>query len=274
MPSDADWNYKDIPHLKNVHNLVDGFTAYAGDDFVGSIFIQKILGGLIKIPLSVVIYQSAKNAQTYFSTFFWFILIIHTNYEQIEEIRTRVTTRYALGTSGIMKLVFPIVFPVMKWLIKKNYDDLMTDDIPMRTRRGELRKMGYSFAGDGKDYSYVETTKIMKTNIVAPSDKKPSPPVLLKNILSALEKQSPVFYGEPDLFGFQAYKNGTKITFFPRACVHEGACLDHAKSGDGAVKCPWHGRLHKPLLEVDSLGTKIIAVRIDVENSIPKMVTE
>ncbi|MBU6338902.1 MAG: hypothetical protein KGQ36_02905 [Rickettsiales bacterium] len=22
LPSDADWNYKDIPHLKNIHNLV------------------------------------------------------------------------------------------------------------------------------------------------------------------------------------------------------------------------------------------------------------
>ena len=266
LPSDADWNYKDIPHLKNVHNLVEGFTAYAGNDFVGSIFVQKMFGGLVKIPLSVFNYQSAKNEQTYFTTLFWFILIIRTSYEQVGELQTKVTTRYAIAARGIMKFLLPVIFPLMKWSIKKNYDDLMTGDIPMRNRRGELRKMGYCFAGDNKDYSFVETSNIMESNLIAPQNQSASEFILLKDIVVGLEKQNPAFYGKADLFGFQAYKNGTVIKFFPRTCIHEGACLDSQKSGE-IVRCPWHGRLHKPLLEVDLLSSKIAAVRVEMDET-------
>jgi hypothetical protein len=274
LPSDADWNYKDIPHLKNVHNLVEGFPAYAGDDFIGSIFVQKMFGGLIKIPLSVFNYQSAKNEQTYFTVLFFFILIIRTNYEQIGELRTKVTTRYAIGTRGIMKLFLPLIFPLMKWSIKKNYDDLMTADIPMRARRGVLRKMGYSFAGDQKDYSFIETCNIMESNVIAPLSLEKSTFMPFKNILSDLEKQNPTLYGEADLLGFQAYKIGDKIKFFPRTCIHEGACLDRQKSNDNSVRCPWHGRLHKALLEVNFADKKIKAVRIEIVDGVPMMMID
>lgn len=267
LPTDADWNYKDVPHLKNVHHLVEGFPAYIGHDFTGAIFVQKMFGGLFKIPLSVFNYQSAKNEQTYFTSLFWFILIIRTSYEQTAPLHTKVTTRYAIGTRGIMRIFLPIFFPLLKWSIKKNYDDLMSGDIPMRRRRGELRKMGYTFAGDNTDYSFINTTKIMESNLICPSAKEHPPAISFVTIISALEKQNPALFGEPDLFGFQAYKHGSIIKFFPRTCVHEGACLDHQKFGDATatVRCPWHGRLFKPLLELESTQTKVKCLRIEID---------
>ena len=274
LPSDADWNYKDVPHLKNVHHLVEGFPAYIGNDFIGAIFIQKMFGGLLKVPLSVFNYQSAKNEQTYFTSLFWFILIIRTSYEQTGALHTKVTTRYAIATRGIMRALLPVVYPLMKWSITKNYNDLMTGDIPMRTRRGELRKLGYTFTGDNKDYSFIETTKIMETNLIPPLKREASPFTSFQDVLLALEKGSPVFFGKPDLFGFQAYKEGNTIRFFSRTCAHEGACLDHGKSGDNTVRCPWHGRLIKPLLEIDCTNTRIRAIRIEFDGSIARMTTE
>ena len=51
-PSDADWNYKDIPHLNELHNLVEGIPTAIGDDIITTVFMQKI--GFLRIPLTVV----------------------------------------------------------------------------------------------------------------------------------------------------------------------------------------------------------------------------
>ena len=106
----------------------------------------------------------------------------------------------------------------------------------------------------------------MKSSLIAPQNQSASEFILLKDIVVGLEKQNPAFYGKADLFGFQAYKNGTVIKFFSRTCIHEGAFPDNRKSGE-IVRCPWHGRLHKPLLEVDLLISKIVAVRIKMDET-------
>ena len=43
-PDDADWNYKDIPHLKIVHKQIDNHLVVGEDYFVSSISFQKLLG--------------------------------------------------------------------------------------------------------------------------------------------------------------------------------------------------------------------------------------
>src|SRR3990167_9913240 len=76
---DADWNYKDVPHLHHVHELVEANFAVMGDDVINTINTQKILG--IKMPLAVVNYESGKNEQTYYTCLFFFVLIVQTRYE-------------------------------------------------------------------------------------------------------------------------------------------------------------------------------------------------
>jgi nitrite reductase/ring-hydroxylating ferredoxin subunit len=246
LPTDADWNYKDVPHLKHIHRLVEGYPAYLGDDISGSLFIQKILGGLMRVPLSVVNYQSGKDEQTYFSTLFWFILIIHTQYDLIGQIKTRVTTTYSFGARGWAKFLLTLLFPLMKKSIKKNYRDLMSGDIPMRTRRGELRKMGYTFKGDDKPYSFFNTTKITEANLIPPAAQKTERKFSVAQILDDLKNKDCVLLGEPDLYGVQVVKKDDELLFFPRTCPHEGACLDNTVQGKIA-NCPWHGRIFKPL---------------------------
>ena len=57
--SDADWNYKDIPHLHYVHRLAEAAPAYVDDDKIASIVVQKIPGFVI--PLSVFIYENTQS---------------------------------------------------------------------------------------------------------------------------------------------------------------------------------------------------------------------
>jgi len=49
--ADADWNYKDIPHLHYVHHLAEAVPSAVGDDIVATINTQKIFG--MTVPLSV-----------------------------------------------------------------------------------------------------------------------------------------------------------------------------------------------------------------------------
>lgn len=262
LPTDADWNYKDVPHLKHIHHEVEGFPAYMGHDIVGSFFIQNIFGGLLRVPLSVVNYQSAKNEQTYFTTLFWFVLIIRTSYEQTAPLYTKVRTRYAFGAQGWVKFLLPFAFPLLKRSIEINFKNLMygdngqSGDVPMRRRRGELRKMGYTFKGDNKDYSFFNTTKIMEDNVIPPQNSEQNAPIEieLKTILKGLETSNPYYIGKADLQGIQVYKDGDELKFYPRTCPHEGACLDGKKSklqaqgkDTSTVICEWHGRHFKPL---------------------------
>src|SRR5947207_6795707 len=78
---DADWNYKDVPHLHYIHQLVEAYPTTIQDDLITTLNIQKVLG--IKMPLSVVNYQSGENEQTYYTTWMFFILIVRTHYEKI-----------------------------------------------------------------------------------------------------------------------------------------------------------------------------------------------
>ncbi len=235
---DADWNYKDVPHLKHVHELVDATFAAMQDDLITTINVQKVLG--IKLPLSVVNYQSGKNEQTYYTTWLFYILIVQTHFEKIETCRTRVITTYHIGYPWLLKWSVPLI----RFLIKRNYENLMTSDIPMRERRGQLRKWGYTFYKDSDSYSFPKTMEILKTNVIAPNIT--TLPLTL-SLTDLLPQDGEYFYGRDDHIGLRLVRVNNQLHIFARTCMHEGASLDTSPCVNLKVKCPWHGRLHTPL---------------------------
>ena len=243
LPSDADWNYKDVPHLNVVHQLVDAVNACIGDDIIATINMQKILG--IRFPLSVFNYDTGPNRQTYFANFFVYQLIIETSYIKLDTLRTQVTTRYAIGSAPIWQFFVPI----LKWVIRKNYDDLMSTDIPMRTRRGDLRAMGYTFKGDNSTYSFRDTMKIQESNLIPPSASKYLG-IEFSASLSAVLEQKTVLLGKPDHLGLRLELDNDSISVFLRTCPHEGANLDESKCAKSTLSCPWHARKFRPLLKL------------------------
>lgn len=237
---DADWNYKDVPHLNHIHHLVDATYAAMKDDLIATINVQKVLG--FKLPLSVVNYQSGENEQTYFTTFAFFVLIVRTHYEELGPCRTRVITTYHIGYPKLLKWCIPI----LRFLIKRNYKDLMSGDIPMRERRGELRKWGYTFHKEDKAYSFPKTMEILKDNVIAPVT--PIARIQL-DLAKVLPKDGEYFSGRPDHFGLRLVRQNEKLYLFSRTCLHEGANMDQEKcTPEMKLKCPWHGRVHAPLV--------------------------
>lgn len=240
--SDADWNYKDVPHLTHVHKLVEGYPSYISSDFIGAIIVQQVLG--LKFPAVLFNYQSGPNRQTYHLTMLIYLLIVETSYESLGKNRTRVRTRYAIGCKNWLA---SLLFPLAQFAIKRNYIDLMSGDIPMRERRGKLRDWGYSFKGDGKPYSFFDTSKIMETNVVPPTG---NGGVKSHTIRPEELDETPKLLGESDEFGLSALRLGDKLSFFPRLCPHEGSDLSHTCDGKHAV-CPWHGRKFPPAFSVN-----------------------
>jgi nitrite reductase/ring-hydroxylating ferredoxin subunit len=263
-PQDAAWNYMDIPHLQYVHKQVEGCLTLAGDAVTASVFFQKI--PFARIPLTVLIYQSAPNCITYYTSFFAFLLVIETTWEALAPLHTRVTTRYAVGwTNPLVGFAFPLI----RWLLKRNYAILMSEDLPMRTQRGRLRQLGYDFKMEGEIPSFVDSRKVMRQNVVTPEQQHVLLPSQsqswgsIRVALDSFQEDERRFVGPEDHTGLLLLRSKNQLLIYPRLCPHEGASLDEApakssslRREDGAkapcnLMCPWHGRLFRPILTLD-----------------------
>lgn len=256
-PADADWNYKDIPHLNELHNLVDGIATAIGDDIITTIFMQRL--GPLRFPLTVVNYSVGDDSQTYYTTFGPFCLVIETQWAAINTNQTRVVTTYNLGSSRLLKLSHRFVHR----LLRKNYETLMSADIPMRERRGDLRSSGYSFRDDLGGYSFLRTLRIYDNNLI--------PPVSGVNFSVQLHlselAEGRTIYGDSASSGLIIERNGSSVSIFNRTCTHEGALLDPALLDGECLRCPWHGRHVKPRVsfELDNAELSIVKDGMSVE---------
>src|SRR5262249_1695644 len=126
-------------------------------------------------------------------------------------------------------------------------------DIPMRTRRGQLRAEGFSFRKDAATYGFQETLKIQTTRVIPPELPSTGP------LLSIRIDQIPsggqvVHFGKSDHLVLQAEKLNHEVRIFPRLWVAEGACVETTAITGDTVSCPWHGRKYSPCLRIPEGG--------------------
>jgi len=238
---DADWNYKDIPHLNVLHKLVNGYPSTIDDEMVTSLNLQTVLG--MVLPMIVVNYHSGKNRQTYYTSFLNLLLIVETSWSSLGVNHTKVVTRYAIGSRWYLRFLHPVV----RHLITKNYRQLMSEDIPMRDRRGRLRDWGYAFRTDGPVHSFAATLHILEENMVIKEELQPPPPIEVPAAELESARTRDVFTTRSDHWGLRLRIEEGMLHIFPRMCPHEGACLDTETIDHLTVKCPWHGRMLRPL---------------------------
>jgi nitrite reductase/ring-hydroxylating ferredoxin subunit len=246
--SDADWNYKDVPHLSYMHPGVQPVLGIVEDRAMITINLQKLFG--LWLPMAVVNYQPNGRPQTYFTTWFFFVLIVTTAYEQLEPLRCRVTSHYAVGGPWLLSWFLPII----RFVLKRNNTWLMEGDIPMRTRRGELRARGYTFSHrTDEPYTFAETMDIGRSNVSPPPGSNPSSGATI-DLVSQLSHDGQYLFGDNGHLGLRLLRQGDRLMVFPRMCPHEGACLDDRPCNNGRIKCEWHGRVFAPLAEFNLAG--------------------
>ncbi len=242
---DADWNYKDVPHLNEVHTNARAVGAAIGDDLATTLNLQKTLG--VAMPIAVANYVASDGTQVYYTTMLCFVLVVETrmsdNGHDGAGRRCRVQTTYHVGGPRVALWAFPL----LRRILTSNYRVLMSEDLPMREQRGRLRRAGYSFASDGRPRTFAETVDLTVRNVVAPDlvgDK------VLDIDLGTLDEGSTITAGTgPD--GLRIVRtDGAVLSIFTRVCDHEGASLDCAVFTGEVLVCPWHAKRVKPLATV------------------------
>ena len=231
-PADAEWNYKDVPHLKEIHSQVEGIPGAITHDYWVGFFLQKI--GPVQVPVTVFNYGADPLSNVYFGAIGPFALIISTNWQDNGNSTTTVVTQYNLGSARYLRWMHAIVHRVLA----RNYKVLMEADIPMRLRRGTLRARGYKFAGDDTGTGFIETINLQTVGVVAPLSTQSL------SWVSELEKlpQGSTFVGTDDVGGVRVVRQQDKVLVFPRVGLHAGAVLDDAKIEGDCIICPWHGK--------------------------------
>ncbi len=239
-PSDVEWNYNDVPHLSEVHELAEAVQCAVEDKYATSILMQKI--GPFRFPVIVNIFSLSLYENFYFTAFGPYVLLVKTSWTS-ENQRTTVMTKYFLGSTKFLKLTHKLIHAILA----RNYRILMEADLPMRDRRGHLRSRKYSFAGDVKGNSFLESLNLFKEGVIPPSDQSA---MLWQSDVNAIALGTTLI-GTDDNCGFRLVRNADLLEIFPRICMHAGASLDNAKLKDGCILCPWHGKSITPIMKVD-----------------------
>lgn len=254
-PFDADWNYKDIPHLAEVHHQVDGVVIEASDVHISNIFLQKV--GPFSIPMIVYIGEQSGAGIVYFGIAGPFVLMISTTWESIDSTRTRVVTRYEVFSKRLLRPFHGLIHR----MLSRNYDVLMSADLPMREQRGRLRASGYTFAGDTTGYAFRQSTNVHLRNVITPEvHRKTSIDLRIEDVVEG----SSVHGGKAE-DGVRVDRRGSIISLYPRICNHEGADLECAALQGSGLRCPWHGRVVKPIGVVDLASNTVTDVAADTK---------
>jgi nitrite reductase/ring-hydroxylating ferredoxin subunit len=237
--ADADWNYKDVPHLNVVHTKVRCAVGTMDDELITTLAMQKVFG--IELPIVIVNFVSSDTSQTYYTTLGPFALVVYTEYFELEPNKTKVVTTYNIAGGKIFKLLFPL----LQRVLTGNYKTLMSEDLPMRDRRGELRARGFDYKTDGKPRTFPDTVDVNFLNLVVPPRTSTNTETVKMDALGADGER--VLVGESDDRGLCLVRQGDDVLLLPRFCNHEGAKLDCASLKNGRLSCPWHGKLVAPL---------------------------
>ena len=75
----------------------------------------------------------------------------------------------------------------------------------------------------------------------------PPEPHLVPTRELAQAETADLFVTRSDHWGLRLRVEGAALQVYPRMCPHEGACLDEQPVERSLVKCPWHGRMLRPL---------------------------
>ncbi len=247
---DSDWNYKDVPHLNIIHQNVSCFQAIVGDDFVGSINFLKLPFINITLPLIFVNYEFEPMSQIYISSFGPLIIIVETT-SKVDSGKTIVSTNFSILSRKLFKFLH---FFVKKMIIKNN-EILMSEDIPMRERRADLRTSSHDFYNPSNTYSFKFTEEIYRANLFV-KNREPYIDIPLKKIQEC--KDGDKIGDNEGIFSFfVTEQNGLKM-LWPTTCPHEGAKMDKNCISNKRLLCPWHHRRIDRVLEYGPNGIKYI----------------
>lgn len=239
MPKDSEWNYSDVLHLEYVHARVLGISLVCDVKHTTSLLIQRIGPFVFPAPLHVV--HEEHDCHEYLVTILSLVISIRTKHEPRSGGGCLTTTAYKFYfRDPISRLLAWLA----RWSARRNYQILMSEDLPMRQQRHRLRELGIVFAYDKKPLIGFSDTLDITENHVDASNLCPVGTNIAIDLVGELGKCQ-----ISELLLSIAW-NQEVVTVWPLICPHEGAPLSACLSDvTTSIKCPWHGRRFTPLVQ-------------------------
>ena len=238
---DSEWNYSDVPHTEFVHRNLSGYQILVEDDYLVAVNLQRI--GPFIIPILTYMKHSRSLKHDYFLSILNIFIQVSTTHQETGS-GCRTITNYSFFFRGLIGKVIALY---AKFSTRKNNAVLMTEDLPMRIQKGNLRKQGIIFTHDqNTKIGFRETLDIGRDNV----DISPIGPLSFS--IEVLDSMEQMYTDIPNMF-LRIMWDNQRILILPKICPHEGAeLLEPAKSPSAdrcILICPWHGRKILPLHE-------------------------
>jgi nitrite reductase/ring-hydroxylating ferredoxin subunit len=259
---DADWNDKDFPHINHVHTTVDAIPVQ--DSKLHRVAIQGLsiaaLG--LEIPMITHTYEWRPYQNVVIASTLFFILVLHKDIQRTESGGCKIDSYYHVGAKGLFRFFVPLA----SWFVARSNRTILGEDIEMREQRAGLRARGHEFRCSGETYDFLETSALHLNNVILG---KNADPVVID--FDQIQSSRMVSAAESGLLKFHVLVEGNRRSVWNSICPHEGAPLC-PKPQESHVKCPWHGKMNKPVLVVQD--GKVVSKDeeiYDFEISLPKV---
>lgn len=261
--SDSMFNHRDIPHFNHLHpNLAYGYGnegIYYGD-VVSFIRYFKFLG--ISFPILTLMKDDGENRVLETFSFFCF-QFLKLN-EEVDRPNDKCLSKITYYIGSRNKILLSLATPFFKKMFRKSFNDYKNDDHPFLNRRGFLKKNGFDFDRDKRNFSYDSTLNIVTQRCFF--NGKIEHPKNINIDLSSLENNAMTKFGEIGIMGFQIDKVDNTLKIFSRVCPHEGGDLDTEnevgikytyedyKAKGCKVSCNVHKRMFDPIITINDYG--------------------
>jgi hypothetical protein len=236
---DADWNFRDLLHIPYWHK-VDYTVAMAEENHSTCFWLTKFFG--IPLPMMLLAYRPTPKSHSAVTAFFFIVVVSYDTFEEFAPRRSRTTSEYSIGVPSWLKWTLPLII----WYFKKSCKRLVKEDIPIRERRCDLRKWGYSFLSDNLNSGFEKSMNLELKNVIPPRG-LPEVNQIELSLNDIFNSGNTYFFGRNDIYGLRLIKENTTIHIFKRMCDHEGMSLDDSICIKNRVRCPVHGKSHRPL---------------------------
>lgn len=225
-PRDLDWNHMDPHHRPHIHNTY----TEAARLCTSPIHQVSVTRPSKKLPFLMCVTDVMLRPNLFFQTFtifnMLFVLCVIRSYQ--ENGSTIQQTDWYIVSKPVFKFLHGYFSRRLLRLNKKQNDE----DLPVRNRRFELRKLGYRFRSD--DPNYILSSSLESATI--PPKLSGSHTVELKKLNGELGR----FSVERLDFVYRPDGSGGWL-IWPAVCPHEGGPLDCNRPEGHLLRCPWHG---------------------------------
>ena len=140
-------------------------------------------------------------------------------------------------------------------MILKNNKLLMSEDVPMRERRYELRKSKHSFYNPTSTYSFKFTEEIFRANVYIKGENN-YVDISNSDLLNSVDGD--ILGRKSGILSFFVKDDNGNKSIWPTTCPHEGAKMNKDCIVRSRILCPWHHRRIDRILDFKDKITKII----------------